>query len=197
MKVRILLTASLLGLGLSACTAAPAPPVVVSPPAFATPAPPLPPNVENVYGSQTANERGNLVKEIGQPAGIQSPDGSVMLDFALTGVREVTCPTARQGYPSENGRFLAVSIAANTHDDPENMLKSVSFSYSWEHVNPEAVSVQADTPAAGVCASDIADPTSTLRPNRKYTTEVVLDVPKGEGALVWTQGANVGWEWKL
>lgn len=164
-------------------------------PQFAVPAVETiePVNPESPYGSAETNERANLVKEIGQPGGLQNLDGSVMVDFKVTKISAKKCPAP--DYPSENGKFIQVDLAMTTHDDPDLMLSGVMLAYGWESINANGESVPSDTSAAAVC---MEEPVPSLKPNRKYTATVVLDVQKDVDVIVWTPFlADGGWEWKV
>lgn len=195
MNIRYILPALAVGAlmagGCAAVDTAPKEPVWAAPVAQ-VPTPPAPTNP--VYGAQDRNERDNLPKALGQPAGLTNADDSILIDFAVTGIRESKCLSTLAQRP-ENGRYLVVDLVANTHADPDAALPLIQFSYGWEFIAADGTSIEASTVNAAMCSEDQAP---DLKPNRKYTTTFLVDVPDAAGKLSWsTHFAPGGWEWDL
>lgn len=182
---------ALLVVGLAGCsnTESPAmPPPSVETPVFVTPTPTAHP----VYGDQTVNERGNRTKAIGQPSAITADDGSIVMDFAITKISAITNCSNK----AANGRFLLLNISVNTHADPTGLLPQIPVSSDWEFIAPDGTSTPANTNEAYVCRAE-QGPYNDLRPNRKYSGVIVLDVPSGAGVAAWSAGGSTGWEWPV
>ncbi|MCW0215227.1 MAG: hypothetical protein OJJ54_17865 [Pseudonocardia sp.] len=146
------------------------------------------------FGASTPTERGALPKALGQHAGLTDDStGAVIADFAVTAIAPASC-NAGASKP-QNGRFLALTIEATTKSDPNNVLANMqSFGSPWEFVAADGRSTQADNSAAAMCHYDAP----VLKPNRSYTSTVVVDVPAGTaGVLVFDPARNGGWEWSI
>jgi hypothetical protein len=79
-------------------------------------------------------------------------------------------------------------------DDPHVVLPAIIFGAGWEFVGADGLSTEASSTAAATCHYN----TPQLKPNRSYSFDVVLDVPKGQtGVLVFDPVRNGGWEWAV
>ncbi|WP_344421672.1 hypothetical protein [Pseudonocardia ailaonensis] len=117
-----------------------------------------------------------------------------VLDFTVQQITEPRCDSSSGREAPKNGRLVSLKVDAVSKDDPNNVLPAILFGAGWEFVGADGRSVEASTTAAAICHYDAPQ----IKPNRTYSFDVVLDVPKGQtGVLVFDPARNGGWEWAL
>ncbi|THE19340.1 hypothetical protein E1J17_01480 [Kocuria rosea] len=170
------------------------------------------PNVEPATAESTPSStqetspRGNLMKEIGEPAGIHSLDdpSKNVVTYVIKGI-EVD-PVCTGPYPQapENGHFMAVDMEVETAADPgftEVMYGSLNISaHSFKMIDANGTTVNsiASGPSYG-CLPEAEMLPSTIGPGERATGKVILDVPSTEGILVYNEAmdSSLGWEWEI
>lgn len=142
------------------------------------------------------NERGNLVKELGEVAGfgpMENLDGPQGATFSIDKI-EID-PPCDPYMPEPKGHLLRLHVRAATGSDQRyaDLLGSVLNSFSFSVLGKDGVTKPADF---GTCSEDAMTP-PLFGPNQKYTLLVELDVPVASGRLILDAGlTNGGWEWK-
>lgn len=180
--------------------AEPAPTVSVAP---ASPSP-SPTPTPSPSPTRKTNERGELVKEIGEVAGMGNPDGKEMtLNFKVTSIKPIECDAPYATPP--NGIPLAVSLEIETSADFEgpwirNEAESgIDFSpHYWRGYADNGTRMNTvDTPMVQNC---LADPTQILPnwvgPGEKLNGMIILDVTTPTGEVAFEPADGVNWVWK-
>lgn len=183
------------GVILASCTAGPAgdppsPQAASQPPATADP---------------RLTERGRLPKQIGEPAGINAPDGTQPVLFTITRAEiNPTCPPRPQGVYAdqmrpENGHFTRLSIEVTTGPGYDTNYDPF-YGLTW--VDDQGYSHnQVRTFAASLCEADQGLSTA-MGPGQRYRGVIVLDVPSTSGVLLLQTVAQQaqgfgGWEYPI
>lgn len=171
----------------------------------------LPPTTSEAAPSTTAeptptgpqrNERGNLVKKLGESAGYLDENGNEVITFSVDAVRPINC-TEEFAEPPENGHFIAVDMRIATSPEMANVDYLSYFSIS-------PVEFQYIPPGGGPVVSEISTmatygclpygellTSDQMMPGSQYAGTIVLDVPKPHGTLIYrpSMGDGTGWEW--
>lgn len=202
--VTVVATAALVAV-LAACSSPPTPTIAAGPPATATARATPTPAPAATYGSSTRNERGNLLKNLGQPAGTTAGDNTtVTLDFRVDAIRQHE-DCAASGFTEEpvNGQFLGLDLFAKTtaaytagQDDTELLVSG----YSWSVITADGVRHNVDTSEAWVCSPASRKNLGGLSPSVTVMGTIFLDAPADlAGAVVVLRppGRSDGWEWQI
>ena len=159
--------------------------------------------VETAKPEPTRSTRGNIIKQIGEPAGVRLEEGSNdwALSFTVTNV-EVD-PACTSTYPSEsvNGHVLALTIEAATAPEPEfgnSGMTGVSFHpFHWKGFAPNGTTVNTVySSAADNCMSEMEKMPTDIGAGEKVVGKVLLDVPDTTGTVAYSWGGTTGWEWE-
>lgn len=173
---------------------------------------PTAPNVEpataeaSPSADQETSPRGNLVKKIGQPAGIHALDdpSKNVVTYVVKAIEVDPVCTASYAQAPENGHFIAVDMEVETAAEPgftEVMYGPINISpHSFKMIdaNGTTVNTVASGPAYG-CLPQAEMLPSTIGPGERVTGKVILDVPSTKGTLVYNESIDpsLGWEWKI
>jgi hypothetical protein len=152
------------------------------------------------YGESVTSSRGNLVKEIGQLAGISGRDGDPVVDFRVTDiVVDLEC-TAEWAEAPANGHYVGLKFEVTTTPDlvdevmPEFWISSHDFSV-WDD---DGKRVNDAVGNAYSCLDDADSVPDSIGPDESVDGWIVLDVPQTSGAIgyswVGIDGGG-GWEW--
>ncbi|MGY1615492.1 hypothetical protein ACI797_01980 [Geodermatophilus sp. SYSU D00691] len=178
-------------------TASPDP--AMAPPEASSSAPSSPQPEEP--GTAEVNARGNIEKEVGEPAGVTGDDGEPLLTFTVDEiVADYTC-TGDLPEPAENGHFVALRMTVETAPNlPPDAYYDIS-AYEFSFIGGDGVTfTEVDTFAAFICAADDQQlPSGELGSGQRYTGTLVLDVP-GNSGIVQYQPFYLpegGWEWEF
>lgn len=194
--------AAILALILTACSgpqpqAAPTVSVAPATPPSATPAPTPTP-------TSKTNERGQIIKNIGDTAGLGNPDGgdAVTMKFKVTSIKAITCDAPYATPPK--GQAIAVSMEIETTASFEGPLivngapGMISFSpYYWRGYADNGTRM--NTVDSNIRQSCVSDPT-VLLPDHigkgdKLNGIVILDVSTPTGAVAFEPQEGVAWTW--
>ncbi|RZU30475.1 hypothetical protein [Blastococcus saxobsidens] len=161
-------------------------------------------DAEAEAGQPERNERGNIVKAIGEEGGLTGPDGDPVLTFAVDSITpDVQC-TEDYASPPENGHLTAVQLRVATA--PGVSAEDLGFlsvsAYDWNFIGADGVTVtNLDTIATYSClAQGALFPSDTLRPGSQYAGTLLLDLPAPSGTLVYSPSSvydGSGWEWQF
>ncbi|MGW6174343.1 hypothetical protein ACWF5H_12675 [Arthrobacter sp. NPDC055138] len=184
---------------LSACSAPEteaAPTVSVAPAATPKPTPsPIPTRKEN--------ERGELIKDIGETAGMSdTPEGPRTLNFKVTSMKLVKCDAPYATQP--NGYALGINLEIETTADFEGPLvlngteSGIDFGpYYWTGYASNGTRMNK---IDGIQHNCLADETKVLPnwvgPGEKLNGMVILDVSTKKGEVAFDPANNGGWVWK-
>lgn len=146
------------------------------------------------------SDRGNLIKEVGQPAGIGPLDGGGpnTVDFVITNITVDAACTNEFAQTPMNGHFIRVDMDVTTTSEFDGLFM-VQTNGVWKWVDANGTTANSD-PATGsgyMCLNDAEMLPDTIGTGEKATGAVVLDVPTTEGFLVFSQGPDAGWEWAV
>ncbi|THJ64500.1 hypothetical protein E8P82_14795 [Arthrobacter echini] len=143
--------------------------------------------------------RGNLIKEIGEGAGI-TDEGEQVVSFVVNSIAvDVPC-TGNYPSPVENGHILVLDVSVVT--DPA-LAESISPTfymnpYDFTEIAPNGTTSNADlgTMATYSCLPDAEVLPQEIGPGENVTGKLVLDVTNPTGTLVFKYaGSPSGWEW--
>lgn len=200
MNKKILAVASLSALMLTGCGSADpatAPDITpISTSASATPSP----SASTPEGK--TSDRGYLVKEVGDIAGMTNAAGDQTVTFVVKKVdRHPKCTSIHAAKP-ENGNLIGLQIDVQTFkelNDPAYPGQGFwASAASWKFVSKEGITFNGDlgTPSAYNCLPKAQMLPGEIGPAQKATGWVILDVPATEGTLILDAGGG-GWEWEL
>lgn len=145
--------------------------------------------------------RGNLVKQIGESAGVRDENGEYLVTFVVNSIStDVVCaePSAS---PAENGLFAVLDVSVETSP---NMLNSELIEYfsmdatSFTAIGPDGTTSNASpfTAATLFCLDESEVLPSSIGPGEKARGKVLLDLQNPSGTLIyedfWTDSR---WEW--
>jgi len=165
----------------------------------ATPTPTPTAEPDPTYGDRVINERGNLVKEVGQLAGISLSDDAdvAIVQFAVTDlVVDVPC-TREFAEPAKNGHYVGIHLSVETTPAlAQEDVPSISFS-EWAWIAFDAAGKRVNDPLGNAwwCLDTGDQLPPDIGPAQSVSGWVVLDLPTDTGAVVLTHGTTTGWEW--
>ena len=188
-------------------TTSPTPPATTSPTLPITTAPTPPPASPSPSGptSPPTNQRGNIVKALGEEGGIFNEEsGEIAMLFTVDKITVgLPCTEPYYNHEPENGHIIGVDMRISTSSDLSTVGGSPAISsYDFSFVDPDGITQRnLGTIATYSCISTSEQiPTSSLGPGQNYVGSVVLDVPATTGTLIfnpsWSGTAN-GWEWPV
>ncbi|PPF33590.1 hypothetical protein [Pseudoclavibacter sp. AY1H1] len=172
-----------------------------TPPASVTPTSEAAETTNGEFGPVETNDRGNLVKQIGQLAGLTSSkkDDISVAKFVVTDIiPNYTCDAPYSSTPA-SGQYVALQM--NVETMPELVSEpypSVSFSeWAWQAYDAEGKRVN-DVMGNGYSCMDQAQRLpGEIGPGQSVSGYVVLDVPIGTSSVVLAPHAPTGWEWAV
>lgn len=143
------------------------------------------------------NARGNLVKGLGEEAGVVDfESGELIVSFKVTGIEPNFTCTSEYAEESANGNFIAISLDVTTSAafGADNYF-SVS-EYAWKVISPEGTTENDSTGNGYMCLNSSEQIPSDFGPGEHAVGKVVLDSQHAAGALVLEQPTMAGgWEW--
>lgn len=150
------------------------------------------------FGATVKSPRGNLVKEVGQLAGIGSSSSDAMVArFVVTDiVFDMECGSEFADPPA-NGHYLGVHI--NVETTPElaaEEIPSIYFSqYDWQAYDADGKRLNDPVGNAMWCLSSAQELPMEIGPGQSVSGWMVLDVAATTGSIVLAMGGPTGWEW--
>lgn len=171
-----------------------------APVATSTPTPIESAAEESAFGERVINDRGNLVKQVGQLAGLSSADDEdvIAAQFAVTDiVVDLDC-TSDYAEDPENGHFVGIHLNVETTPElAQEDVSSLSFSaWGWQAFDADGKRVNDPIGNALWCMADGDQLPADIGPGQSVSGWVALDVPTDHGSVVLTMGADSGWEWE-
>ncbi len=155
---------------------------------------------DSPYGDSVTSSRGNLVKEIGQLAGITGQGGDPVVDFAVTDILVNFECTAEWAEAPANGHYVGLKFEVTTTPEltdevmPEFWMSSHDFSV-WD---TDGKRVNDAVGNAYSCLSDADAVPDSIGPDESVDGWIVLDVPHTSGAIGYSWvglDGRGGWEW--
>lgn len=146
------------------------------------------------------SERGNLVKKVGQGAGLSTPEGEQTVTFVINSITVDGQCTGEFATPPENGHFVILDVSVKTEPTlAETDYPQFSISQSgWKAIAPNGTTSNANpgTGASYRCLTESENLPQTMGPAEQAAGKVVLDLENPEGILIFNDaGAMSGWEW--
>ncbi|WP_191090968.1 hypothetical protein [Serinicoccus hydrothermalis] len=152
------------------------------------------------FGEPQTNARGNLVKDVGQWAGMTLPNGDFTAVFRVTDIEvDVGC-TSQYAQPAKNGQFVALTFEVHTmpelSEDPfgQVMISAHDFAVFDEDSKRENDSVG----NAYGCLNESEVLPESIGPGEEVRGKIVLDTGVESGSMV-LNGMNMGvdgaWAW--
>lgn len=192
------IAAGLIALMLTACSAGtPDLTDVKVPDAAAPSASPSPSNAG--FDEPVKSIRGNIVKEVGQLAGMTASDGSdtVIATFVVTQIQLDPPCTSSFASPSANGHYIGMSINAETTAAlADETFPTISFSeFGWQAFDTNGKRLNDPIGNAYSCLDSSQQMPPDIGPGQSVSGMIVLDVAAESGVLALLMGANAGWEW--
>lgn len=143
------------------------------------------------------SERGYLLKEIGEEAGLTGYDDENLVSFTVDAIeRDPECSSAYSEKPA-NGHYLAITVTAQTFPElAEYESGSISFSeWNWEAYSAESVRLNDPVGNGYTCLSTGEMLPADIGPGQKVTGKIMLDVADLHGTVAFVAYGYIGWEW--
>lgn len=150
--------------------------------------------------------RGNLIKEIGQPAGMFNPENEKQtVNFTFNSITVDAPCTGSYPSPAENGHLTVVDVTAETTEELGlAKLSSSHFDvspagFTFIGANGTTFNGSLGTMGSFSCLADAEEfPMNGMGPAEKVRGKVVLDLPEKTGTLVFKDlYGQAGWEYKF
>lgn len=140
--------------------------------------------------------RGNLIKAVGQAAGV-TYNGKTVATFVAKSIEVATaCPSQYAPKP-KNGQIVIVTFDAQTTPDlASTPMKQWGLNiFGWKAIAGNGTTVNGSVVSFG-CLDSTQQLPSSMGPGEKATGKIAFDVPPGNGTLIYTEpAADIGWEW--
>lgn len=187
---------------LAACSASsPTPsPLTANPPAPAAPAASATPTPIASPAEPAKSARGNLIKEVGQKAGVVDPAGNTLIDFTVTAIEPDFKCTSKYADPAKHGHFLAISLDITTSSDWNSDEAWMDFqSSAWSVISPEGKTENDSSGQGYMCVDNSEAVPHQIGPGEHVEGKVILDTAYTSGAIVLKiPGQSTGgWEWSF
>ncbi|WP_029145572.1 hypothetical protein [Microbacterium luticocti] len=170
----------------------------VQTPDAATAPSPTPSN-SSLFGDTVTNDRGNLVKKIGQIAGTGSVDDPDVITstFAVTDIVVDRKCTDEFAEKPQNGHYVAVHLNVETTKDlAKEDYPVVGFDAGyWQAYDAKGTRVNDPLGNAFTCLASSEQLPGEIGPAQSVSGWIVLDVPTTHGAVVLAPYGATGWEW--
>ncbi|UOQ58134.1 DUF4352 domain-containing protein [Leucobacter allii] len=143
------------------------------------------------------SERGNLIKKLGETAGVVYNDDDVNdVELVIKSIVVDAPCTAEYALPSERGHFIRVDMdVVTTPNYPNTVLAQSNGSWKWIDANGTTANSDPATGTGYSCLADGERLPDRIGAGERVTGSVVLDVPTTEGTLVLSLDGGTGWEW--
>lgn len=155
----------------------------------------------SIYGERIVSDRGNLVKKIGQLAGLSGENpNDVIAEFKITSIEtDVKC-TEEFAQPSENGHFIAITMEVQTTPKlaEQSFSNAVYFTpVDFKVIGPDGSRENDSLGNSFSCLPDAELLPGEIGPSETATGKIVLDSAYTEGVLVFNPMFDTGWEWEF
>jgi hypothetical protein len=161
------------------------------------------PSSSTAAASPSKNARGNLVKKLGEPAGLTdlAHGGAVVMTFTIDSVQpDLQCDTSFAQKP-ENGHFLGVHFRATTANLSAVSQHTTVTASNFQFIDPQGLThaTGGSLPASECLKDSEKFPESGGGANQQDAGIIVLDQPAASGTLIFKfdPGPPNGWEWSF
>jgi hypothetical protein len=205
-KIRLLITAAMSTVLLSACAGGTAADSTDAGPTLptqsaeesASPEPSTP-------AGPSTNARGNIVKAVGEEGGFTDlATDQPVITFAIDAIAPAQCSADYEAYgsPPENGHLISVSLRFATAPELANTELGSYFTvsaYDFQFIGADNIThTNLGTIAAYSCLDQTEQFTQgQLGPGQQYVGKLVLDVPAPNGTLVYKPSSTGGLGWEI
>ncbi len=218
MRKSIAITSTILLLALTGCAGGsePAPTVTVTETATTEPSPTQEPVEETEPASEPTDEqtedsgeryvshgtspRGNLIKHVGDWAGIGTAESDEVMsvDFRIAEIEfGIECTTSFAG-KSENGQFVGLVIEVESYPELEEVGTFSISEHDFKAFDKDGKRINDPQGQGYTCLTDGERLPSEIGPAEKVTGKVVLDLPENAAVVVFSSWLTEGaWEWPL
>jgi hypothetical protein len=154
------------------------------------------------------NDRGDLIKEIGQVAGIanESQSDGNWMQFKVTDIKEAVCDSGYAEKPEKGNHLLQVDLEVETKKAMGDIFEesgmspdSLLFTNDWHAYASNGTTMNSiDSSAAWMCLDSKNQIPDTIGPAEKVAGSVVLEVSDTSGEIAWRPyfgGGDLGWTW--
>ena len=172
------------------------------------------PNVEAITPAATPtptaaelkkSPRGNLIKEVGQPAGMSNPESNQQtVNFTVDAITVDAPCTDPYATPAENGHIVVVDVTVATTEelgklDYGNRFDMSSATFKFIGASGTTYNGSLGTMGSYSCLPEAEEfPVAGMGPAENVKAKVVLDVPETTGTLVFKDlFSQIGWEYKF
>ena len=159
---------------------------------------------EDGTGADGLSSRGNIPKQIGEPATLTASSGGKALEFSVTGIEPNAQCTSSYAESPENEMFVRVDIEATTGtaEDMEELFYSDSTMfnpYDWKFVDSSGRTANDIGSMATYMCLDTGQTLPTdIGPGENVSGSLILDVTDSSGTLIYEPVYDsAGWEWAL
>ena len=149
----------------------------------------------------STNQRGNIVKTLGEEGGLTSEEGKTFYTFAIDSITpDIPCTEEYTTSDPENGHLTAVQMRLSTQAFTPDELSYLTVSSSdFTFIGSDGLTfTNVDTIATYGCLSgSVKFPSDQLNPGSQYAGVVLLDLPQTAGTLVYKPSSvygTGGWE---
>jgi len=148
--------------------------------------------------------RGNIIKTVGQPAGmfdLKTKEPTV--NFTITKITVDPPCTGSYPQPATNGHFVVVDVVAETTEalGKQTWPKFDISAHNFKFVSANGTTYNGSLssgPSYGCLADSEAFPMTGMGPAEKVSGRIALDIPETTGVLVYKDQLNqLGWEWNF
>lgn len=149
--------------------------------------------------------RGNLIKEIGQPAGMAHPDTKAQtVNFTVDAITVDAPCTGSYPSPAENGHIVVLDVTAATTEELGKLDYGKSFdmnpaSFTFIGASGTTFNGSLGTMGAYSCLPEVEKfPVGGMGPAENVKAKVAIDVPEPTGTIVFKDlFGQAGWEYKF
>lgn len=163
------------------------------------PTPTETPDTGSEYGERIVNDRGNLVKEIGQLSGTSLDEVSDIATSRFVVTDVVVDPVCDSGFAEApiNGHFLAVHLNVETTPELADAVNPwLTFdSFYWQAYDADGKRLNDPVGSARYCLAEGKQLPLEIGPGQSVSGYVVLDVASTTGSIVFVPDGFSGWEW--
>lgn len=145
------------------------------------------------------SERGNLIKEVGEKAGIEyDRPGQNEIDFTIQAITPDPSCSAEYAQAPENGHFFRIDMdLVSTPEFDDHFVIAEQGAWKWIDANGTTANADPVSVAGMMCLAQNEQLPQYMGTGEKVTGSVVLDLPTTEGTLVFEPVYGLGWEWEV
>ncbi|WP_390458311.1 hypothetical protein [Bifidobacterium apicola] len=148
------------------------------------------------------NSRGNIVKHVGEEAGVTGEDGKDVVSWTVTGINPNPQCTESYQTPVKNGHLIALDVIVSTTPklkDSEYNPFSIGSGSLWKYIQKDGTLWNGDLLNASTvsCTPQEQSLPTDIGPDAKAQGKAIPNVPATDGYLVFSQMDMDGWEYQL